>query len=77
MGFQMRLWSCVPKRSQMSPPLHPQVQILRRRDACRGLKEGEDGGVVQGRRSGTEISFFLFFFLALNIFTLLACVPSM
>jgi len=40
MGFQMRLWSCVPRWPQMPPPQFPQVQILRRRHAHLSLKPG-------------------------------------
>ena len=43
MGFQMRIWSCVPRCPQMPPPHYPQVQILRRRNALCGLKDSEGG----------------------------------
>ena len=41
MGFQVCLWSRVPQCPQVPPPHYPQVQILRRRHAHRGVKEGE------------------------------------
>ena len=69
-GNQMRLWSCVPERTQMPPLHHPQVQILWRWHAHRYLRKGERETVVSHGMShgmfGTEISFFV-----LKFFTLL------
>ena len=78
MGFQMRLWSCVPQRPQMPPPRNPQVQILRRRNAfCILLKEGEDGRHIVVDTRTVRDRDKLFFSFVLNIFTLqLLCLYS-
>lgn len=61
MGFQMRIRSCVPQRPQVPPPPRPQVQILWRRHAQRGLREGErERNIAIRKRYSVEIRFFSF-----------------
>ena len=71
MGFQMRVWSCVPQCPQVPPPHYPPMQIRWRRHAHHRLKGRH---TTNRERFGAEISFCPRFFFPSSFFPR---VPSM
>jgi len=70
MGYQVCVWSRVPQCPQMPPPHYPQVQVRRRGNAHRGVKEGESVIAKRERRSHKDEASVSFFFLLLGSYSI-------